>query len=278
MRRTGHTTPSAELAEHVPSAHDILVRRPSAATAIVVLKRPHRRNAITLDMWRRLGQTVAELAEDSRTRVIVITGADGHFSGGADITEFRASRAGARAGSAYDRAVEASVRTLLGVDKPTIAAITGFCLGGGCAVATACDFRFADPSARFGIPAARLGTVYGAGLSQNLLSLVGLAKAKELLFTGRQLDASEAAAIGLVDAVVPAPVIDAALAFASSLVASAPLSIAGAKLILGALSTGAAVRRRREIAVAIKRAAESLDYQEGIRAFLEKRPPVFRGC
>jgi enoyl-CoA hydratase/carnithine racemase len=141
----------------------------------------------------------------------------------------------------------------------------------------ACDFRLADRTARFGIPAARLGIVYGVPDSRNLLSLVGLANAKRILFTAQRFDAVEAARIGFVDEVVEAALEEATGAFAATLAENAPLSIAGAKLILTALANGEVEARRAAVAAALERSNESQDYREGVQAFLEKRKPRFTG-
>jgi enoyl-CoA hydratase/carnithine racemase len=141
----------------------------------------------------------------------------------------------------------------------------------------ACDFRLADRTARLGIPAARLGIVYGVPDSRNLIALVGLANAKRILFTGGRFDADAAARMGLVDQVVDGVLEEETRAFAAVFAENAPLSIAGAKLILTALAHGEAERRRSEIDATIHRANESHDYREGVRAFLEKRTPRFTG-
>jgi enoyl-CoA hydratase/carnithine racemase len=245
--------------------------------AVVTLDRPERRNAVTIEMWRELARTFLRLGDDSDVRAVVLTGAGGHFCAGADIGEFGASRKDAGDVTAYERDVDGCTEALMAVPKPTIAAITGYCLGGGCALAMGCDFRIAHRSARFGIPAARLGTVYGALDSRNLITLVGLARAKEILFGARQFDTAEALDIGFVERVVDTSADDAAIEFGTRLAENAPLSIAGAKLILNALAAGDADGRAKAIDAAIARAAESRDYQEGVRAFLEKRPPRFTG-
>lgn len=256
---------------------DIIVRHEPPGVVWVVLDRPARRNAITASMWRTLAALFTELGASADVRAIVLTGSGEHFCAGADIAEFDAVRSGAQAARAYERDVDACEAAIAAVSRPTIAAIRGYCLGGGCGLALACDFRLADRTARFGIPAARLGIVYGIQECRNLLSVVGLANAKRILFTGQRLDVEVAARMGLVDEVVDGSLEEATRAFAATLAENAPLSIAGAKLILTALAHGAVEERARDITTAIERSTDSQDYREGVRAFLEKRRPVFTG-
>jgi enoyl-CoA hydratase/carnithine racemase len=257
---------------------DIVVTTDATGVARLTLDRPARRNALTGAMWRELTRIVAELSASDTVRVVVLTGAGDHFSAGADISEFGAARTGAAAAQAYEGDVDACMVAIAACPKPTIAAVRGFCLGGGCGLAMACDFRLADRTARFGIPAARLGIVYGIPESRLLLALVGLANAKRILFTAERFDAVEAARIGFVDQVVDGSLEEATAAFAATLAGNAPLSIAGAKLILTALAAGEVAERRAEIEAMAARADESEDFREGVRAFLEKRPPRFTGA
>jgi enoyl-CoA hydratase/carnithine racemase len=172
--------------------------------------------------------------------------------------------------------VDASSDAIAAVPKPTIAAVSGYCLGGGCHLAMACDFRFADPSAVFGIPAARLSIVYGLRSTQRLFALVGLTQAKRILYTGEQFDAAHALRIGFAD-VEASDATEAAKNFASGLAENAPLSIQGAKFILNGLAMVNSALDPNAVQAAIDRAGDSEDYREGRRAFIEKRQPVFTG-
>ena len=129
--------------------------------ATVCINRPSKRNAVSLAMWQELGDTFESLAHDDGARVVILTGAGGHFCAGADISEFSEVRADAASGQHYDEVGDRCSKNLMELPKPTIAAVSGYCVGGGCGLALCCDFRVADGSARFGIPAARLGVMYG---------------------------------------------------------------------------------------------------------------------
>ena len=255
---------------------DIVVSLEPTGIATVTLNRPARRNAVTLAMWREIGQRFRDFADDPAVRVVVLTGSGGHFCAGADISEFDTVRTGVDDGAAYEHAVDGASEAIMALGKPSIAAISGFCIGGGVGLAIACDFRIADRTARLAIPAARLGIVYGPIDSRNLLNLVGLARAKEILMTARRLEAEEAQRIGLVDRVADDLAREVS-EFAATLADNAPLSIAGSKLILQALAAGEADERAAEIDAMLARALASADYREGVRAFAEKRRPGFTG-
>ncbi|MBT5414216.1 MAG: 3-hydroxybutyryl-CoA dehydratase [Rhodospirillaceae bacterium] len=257
----------------------ILVDKSDPAVPVVTINRPERRNALTLSMWRRLGAAFDELARDEAARVVVLTGAGGYFCAGADISEFKEVRSGPEDGEIYEAAVQFCGRAIESLPKATVAAISGYCIGGGFGLAQACDFRVADGTASFAVPAARLGIVYNRHECQTLLSLVGLAKAKDILFSGDRLDADQASSIGFVDRLADEGegALGAARRFSARMSGNAPLTISGVKLILNALAAGDADRRADDIAAAGRKALESEDYQEGIRAFAEKRSPLFCG-
>src|SRR3954453_565496 len=205
--------------------------------SVVTLNRPQRRNAMTLAMWRELGALMARLGEDPATRAVILTGAGGHFCAGADISEFAQVRADATLGRSYGEAVDDCSKAIMDAPKPVIAAVSGSCFGGGCGLAMACDFRIADASAVFSITAAKLSIVYGLRETQNLLALVGLSQAKRILFAAPRLDADEALRIGLADEIRP-DALSGARDVARTMAASAPLTIAGSKMILSGLAGG----------------------------------------
>lgn len=244
--------------------------------AVVMINRPNQRNAMTLAMWQDMAVVFARLSDERAVRAIVLTGAGADFSTGADISEFAAVRGDAERAAAYEVAVDACSDAIQNARQPTIAALSGYCLGGGCHLAMACDFRVADRSAKIGIPAARLSIVYGIRSTQRLLALVGLTQAKRIMFSAERLDAERALSVGFVDA-IGAKALDEAKALAATMVDNAPLSIAGAKHILNRLAMGPGVLDLDEAERLIAEAADSADYREGRDAFAQKRPPQWQG-
>ncbi len=243
----------------------------------LILDRPERRNALTLAMWQTLPQAVATLAAEENLRVIVMCGAGGHFSSGADIAEFAELFSGPAAAE-YERANLDAFRALAESPLPTISMIEGFCLGGGLALALCCDIRLASENAVFALPPAKLGLAYPLHGIMRLLQAVSPAAARELLLTGRRVDASWALRTGLVNDVRSPEQLEAeTLAMARDIAANAPLSIAHARAAIDAM-TGSLQEREAERLHALARSCfDSEDYAEGIRAFRERRPPRFRG-
>lgn len=200
--------------------------------ARVTLNRPEVRNAIDLRMVQDLGEVFDELATDETVRVIVMTGAgEKAFASGADIAQLKERTVA----DALKRINSAIFRRIEEQPIPVIAAIRGFCLGGGCELAMACDLRIAGESARLGQPEVSLGILAGAGAVQRLPKLVGLGRAKELIFTGRIIDAREAERIGLVNHVVPdAEVLAESMRIGAQIAAQGALAVKISKLALNA--------------------------------------------
>jgi enoyl-CoA hydratase/carnithine racemase len=245
----------------------------------ITFNQPEKRNAMSVEMWDGLTQILSAWEHDDEIRVVVLTGAgDKAFVSGADISQFEKSRSNADAQKEYDKLTSAGRAKLAGYDKPVIARIQGFCLGGGLGIAMSADLRIAGESSKFGIPAAKLGIAYGWDMCRRLISLVGHAHARMMLFTGERMDAREAERIGLVNRVVPDAELDGVVdGLARTMAGNAPLSIAGMKFILGQALRDPADRDMPGVAQAVATCFDSADYTEGRTAFMEKRKPHFQG-
>jgi enoyl-CoA hydratase len=251
----------------------------SDGIGIVTFNNPDKRNAMSLDMWEGLGQSLVELRDDPDVRVVVLTGAgDKAFVSGADISQFEKTRHNAEASEQYSKR-SAAQRALLGdYPKPTIACIRGFCLGGGMQVAMLADIRFAAENSQFGIPAAKLGIAYGYDGLRNLVSLVGPSWARLIMYTGMRIGSAEALRIGLVDRVLPdAELWDATLEIARTISGNAPLAIKAAKITIAQVLKDPDARDLDAIKAIGTACMDSEDFREGRRAFMEKRKPEFKG-
>jgi enoyl-CoA hydratase/carnithine racemase len=244
--------------------------------AHVTLNRPSVKNAVTLAMWRELSEIFSRFADDRDVRAVLLRGKGKDFSVGADITEFDDIRDDKRKSADYEVAVDACSGAIAALGKPVVAAISGYCLGGGCHIALACDFRFSDRTATIGIPSAKLSIVYGVHSVQRLLALTGIANAKRILYSGDRYSAEQAMSMGLIDEIHDDAVL-AAERFLQHLAGNAPLSIAGAKYMLNGLSMCSGALDLTVTQQLIDAASDSEDFREGRRAFAEKRPPRFRG-
>jgi enoyl-CoA hydratase/carnithine racemase len=230
-------------------------------------------------MWGGLGQILDEFAADDNVRVVVLTGAGTRaFVSGADISQFEQQRSNADAQRAYDEQTSVGRRKLSSFPKPTIARVRGYCLGGGLAIAMQTDLRIASSDSQFGIPAAKLGIAYGIEGLRNLVSLVGPANARMIMYTGERFGAEEALRIGLINRVVAAEDLETHVFELAQIIANnAPLSIAASRLTIGQLLLDAEERDQAAIARASVACFDSADYREGRAAFLEKRKPRFTG-
>jgi enoyl-CoA hydratase/carnithine racemase len=224
-----------------------------------------------------LGEIFRDLAGRSDVRAVVLTGAGGHFCGGADIGEFAKVRNSVEDALAYGEAGRSATQAILDLPQPTIAAVHGYGAGGGCGLALACDLRVGDATTQMGIPAARLSIVYGVLDSSLLLRAVGLANAKLVLYSGRYFPIGECHAMGLIDVVADSSALAGARALTNELSRRAPLSQRGAKMVLEALARGEVEARAADIAELQAAAVKSEDHREARQAFLEKRTPLFKG-
>jgi enoyl-CoA hydratase/carnithine racemase len=249
-------------------------------TGFLIFNRPERRNAVTAAMWAGIPDAMARLAAVDAVRVVVIAGSgEEAFASGADISEFALNRGDAGQARAYEAQNEAALSSIRGAGLPVIAMIHGFCIGGGLAIALACDLRIAAETAIFALPPAKLGLAYPVNGLRDLLGAVSAATAKDLLFTSRRVAADEALRMGLVNKVVRAAELAATTdAICADIAANAPLSVLAAKRAIAAISTTVIPQDQMdELSRLSDGCFSSADYAEGRQAFLEKRKPNFRG-
>src|SRR3954452_20050828 len=251
----------------------------SDGIGIVTFNNPEKRNAMSLDMWEGLGQSLVELRDDPEVRVVILTDVgDKAFGSGADISQFEKTRHNAEASEQYSKRSAAQRALLADYPKPTIACIRGFCLGDGMQVAMLADIRMAAENSQFGIPAAKLGIAYGYDGLKHLVSLVGPSWARLLMYTGMRIDSAEAVRIGLVDRVLPdAELWSATTEIARTISGNAPLAIQAAKITIAQVLNDRDKLAMNAIKAIGAACMDSEDFREGRRAFMEKRKPRFTG-
>ena len=249
------------------------------AIARMVIDNAARRNALDLAMWRAIPELARIADEDPEIRVVILTAAPGlPFCSGADISEFSTVRATAEGGRAYEAANAAAFDALATCGKPVIAAISGFCLGGGMGLAACCDLRVASADAQFGIPAGRLGVGYPPASMAYVVAAVGAAAARDLFFTARRFGAADARALGFLDRLTDThTALREAEELAIEIAANAPLTLRAAKAAIAHVARLPAAPDAATCDALAGACFDSADYAEGRDAFLAKRKPNFRG-
>jgi enoyl-CoA hydratase/carnithine racemase len=247
--------------------------------ARVLIDNAERRNAFDFSMWRALPALLSELDRNEGVRVVVLSGAPPlPFCSGADISEFSTVRATAEGGRAYEQSNVEAFDALSQLGKPVIAAISGFCMGGGMGLAAACDLRIASEGTVFGIPAGRLGVGYPPSAMKYVVAAVGAQTAMDLFFTARRIDAEEARAAGFVSRILAKETFDEEIvSIAADIAANAPLTLRAAKDAIRAAAQLPKAPSFEQCEALAAVCFDSADYVEGRTAFLEKRAPKFTG-
>jgi enoyl-CoA hydratase/carnithine racemase len=258
---------------------DKMLSRKEGNVGYVIFNNPERHNAVSLDMWARTTEILDAFARDDDVRVVVITGAGGKsFVSGADISKFESERASQDATAIYNATVAKANESVYEFSKPTIAMIRGYCIGGGLGIAMCCDLRIATEQSTFAVPAAKLGLGYGHVGVKRLLDVVGPSFTKEIFYTARQFNADEAKTMGLINRVLPDAELESYVKkYAETIAGNAPLTIKAVKAVVSEMMKDEKTRDLKRAQAAVDACFKSRDYEEGRKAFMEKRKPVFTG-
>lgn len=243
--------------------------------AELVLNRPEKRNALTEAMWAQLPDLLRQAEQAAPVRWLIVRGEGGHFASGADIGEFEHVYADARRAERYNDNIGRALDALADFSKPTLARIEGVCVGGGCGLALSCDLRFASETSRFAITPSKLGLVYPMNDTRRLVDAVGVALATDLLYSGRTMQAQEALASGLIQRLVSPEVLDSEIsAYTDLLMQRSNHTARMTKHFIKLIEQGQD-GESEETRRLFHEAFEGADFQEGFRAFMAKRSPVF---
>jgi len=243
--------------------------------AELILARPDKRNALTEAMWEAIPSLLEDAAADDTVRVLIVRGEGGAFAAGADIAEFDRVYATPERAEAYSSAIARALDSLAAFASPTLAKIDGVCVGGGCALALSCDLRFAAARSRFAITPGKLGLIYPLGDTRRLIEAVGVGYAKDLLYSGRTIEADEALRIGLIHQRIEDGALDSAVdGYLETMLANSSASARLTKQMIARIRAGR-IHEDEESRAMFLEAFQSQDFQEGYRAFLAKRKPEF---
>jgi enoyl-CoA hydratase/carnithine racemase len=254
---------------------DLILTRVDDYVCTITLNRPDKRNALTTAMIDSLQDAVEAVAGRDDVRVVVVRGEGAVFCAGLDLRELAAQR---EAGAVETHTLEHALETLESCPQPTIAAVQGDAVAGGCELALHCDLRVASDTARFAMPLARIGIAVPVPFTWKLVDTIGAAATKEILFTGEPVGAEAALALGLVNQVVAATDLDRAVqALARQIAQNAPLSVRAMKAFVQRAVEARRSYRRDDLEDLYRRVRSSVDAREGLAAQRERRPPVFRG-
>jgi enoyl-CoA hydratase/carnithine racemase len=256
-------------------SEDLLIER-AGAIATLVLNRPQSHNAINMAMYTELPALISALDDDPTVKVVIVRGAgEKSFASGADISEFQEHRSNAAKAKNYNERVAAAEHAIESLQKPTIAMIHGYCIGGGAGLALACDMRFADTRAKFAITPGKLGLVYSLESTKRVVDLAGPSRANWILTSGLQIPAERALALGLFDELCEQGDLEKyTYEFAETVASRAQFSVRTGKAMVRRVVTGQVTDNAATIDLR-NSSFDTDDFAEGVRAFIAKRPPLF---